>query len=449
MIKIDSVVLRYGLLPILGFYVACYGLVWFCFGGWVNYDTWVQWEQVLSGCYNEWHPFAHTFLAMKLPSFVWCDYRASVAWQLILAVGVAIHLCYSLLDAGCKAKHLLIVLYATFLNPWTIFFMMTPLKDSAFAISVLWLLSLMIRLCSAKEEAFGSPGNLIQLPIAMALCCLMRHNGIFLVAPLWGLLLILFGKRYRKVLVIVIAASIALLVGFKKVSHRIIDIKPPSSHPEKYFFIESVGMPLTLMGAEYVAHYDLLSDDTKRMMESIRSREIWNERYELGTFNVVKHAGCGKLSDEMIGEIYFPGWSNFAKMFFDTVSVDTPLAFKAWVRLTGQVWNPFDFDVKKLEWPLVKVRLWKYRETIIPIARVLSVPLFGFIPLTFIALIILSFRSIWKRDFMQLLLTIPIFCYDIGTMMFLSGFNMQRFFFCNILVIATILWYNIEYDKRY
>ena len=60
-----------------------YALLWGVWGGWINYDTEVQWNQVQSGVYTQWHPFVHMFLMMKIPSLAWNDYRVTVLWQVL------------------------------------------------------------------------------------------------------------------------------------------------------------------------------------------------------------------------------------------------------------------------------------------------------------------------------------------------------------------------------
>lgn len=429
-------------------YFIAFAFVWVVHGGWINFDASVQWAQAMTGEYDDWHPFAHTFLMMKLPSILWKDYRVVILFQMVLFLFAARYLIASLEFCGVGRRWLSAIIIIVLLHPLAIFFILTMPKDSAFAICSMGVVSVLLRIVFSRGECLENRVEPIVLGACLAGVYLIRHNGIFFAVPTVALLCFLYGRVYWKSAVNVLLLLTLIVFSFKVLLPRAFDVKPPSAHAKQYLFIEAAGMPLTMMGAVYVAHPDNIPEDAKKILESIRPRDVWLERYEMGSFNVVKHVGVGKLSEETIGGIYFPGWLNFAKAFWGTVTVDIGHAFRAWCALTGQVWNPFEVDVAKLQFPIVKTGLWEYRKFLIPILTVAYIPFLGVVPLSVIAFIVCLIWASVRRRWGGVLLSVPILVYDFCTMMLLSGHNMQRLFFCNVLLALPIIW-GILHNEQY
>ena len=431
----------------LAIYVILFCLVWLCFKGWVNYDAGLQWAQVQTGHYDNWHPFVHTVVFMKLPSLIWNDYRVVILAQIIFFSFSIGYVARTLEIYGANKILCNVIMLCVILHPLTMFFVQTMPKDTVFAIFTLLSMAAVLRIIKSEGNDLGVWPTSIVLAVCISFACLVRHNGIFFAMPLIMALVIRYiRKSYIDIVRIGIFISI-MLVLFKMIIPQFFDVKPASQHMKQYLFIESSGVPLTMMGAIYAKCPERVSEKAVVVLDSIRPREIWRERYKLGSFNEVKHAGVAKLPEETIGGIVFPGWLEFAKIFYDTVKIDPKLAFSAWVALTEQVWNPFALDDKNLTCPLVKTGCWKYRAVIIPIVRFLSIPIFGIIPLSVLLVFVLSIRAVFLHRYDALMVAVPLLCYDLGTMMLLSGFNMQRLFFCNILLGLLVIWSMINHER--
>ena len=425
-------------------HVLLFFVVWCCFSGWVNYDAGLQWGQVQTGQYNNWHPFAHTIAFMKLPSLLWNDYRVVILSQIVIFSIAIGYLAKTLeLCGGGKILRRCIML-SLLAHPLTIFFIQTMPKDSVFAVCVLLSLSATLRIIASQGEDLRKWSTVIVLSFGLSFACLVRHNGIFFSVPLLFMLIMKY-FRHGKLLRCMIG-MLVLMTLFKVALPYIFYVSPASQHSKKYLFIESAGMPLTIMGAVYVKHPDEIPGEVAALLESIRPREIWLERYKLGSFNLVKHAGVSRLSEETIAGIKFQGWMHFAKAFYGTVEVDPKTAISAFIALTEQVWNPFTFQDEDIEFPLVKTGLWKYRGIILPIVRLMHIPILGMIPLVVLSLVCMSVMAVAMRRYNALVLSIPMLCYNFGTMMLLSGFNMQRLFFCNVLVGLPVIWSMVKYE---
>ena len=431
---------------------AIYGLlfclVWIWLGGWVNFDAGLQWNQVHTGQYNNWHPVVHTLIFMKLPSLLWDDYRVVILLQIAIFAVVCSYLARTLKMCGIGCIARAAIMLCILLHPLTIFFVLTMPKDATFAIFVLLAIAATLRIMHSDGLDFRRWPTVVALVGGISIACLVRHNGILFAIPL---LLVLCCKYVRKVKLDLAWPVVGILVVMgivKLVIPCVVDVKPASQYSRQYFFIESAGVPLTMMGAVYVNHRDKMPRDAAEVLESIRPQEVWFDRYKLGTFNEVKYAGVAKLTDERIAGIKFPGWPKFAKMFCETVAIDPKLALLALTKLTEQVWNPVAFRSEDMAFPLMKTGMWTCRDYIIPVLGALHIPIFGLIPIIVWALIGLSIYSAVKQRYDALILTVPILCYDLGTMLLLSGFNMQRLFLCNILAGVPILWSIIQYERK-
>ena len=423
-------------------------LFWGVWGGWVNYDTAVQWKQVQSGVYTQWHPFVHTFLMMKLPSLLWNDYRVTVLWQVLLFSLAFGYVGLVLQRIGARTKWVVLGLSLTLLHPQTLFFMMTPLKDSAFAIAVLVSVAALMPVVCRGAVALRELWVWCPLAQGLALASLFRHNGIFFSIPALVLVLVLCVRGERRGVVRFVVAFALLFGGLRFALPHCFDVRPASTHPEKYQFIESCGLPLSMMGAVYMKHPDDIPLGARSLLESIAPREVWFGKRNW-SFNSVKHHGVAQLPEERIAGYAFTGWKGFAADFWGTVKVDPEAAIGEALRITGQVWNPAGHPREQFYFPLSKIGLSKQMvQKLVPVVFALSIPLFGVIGfVTWLCL----FGSVWlllKKRYEGLVLTLPILGYNVGTMFFLSGFAVYRFFFCNVLVGFLLLVFLLAEKQR-
>ncbi len=417
-----------------------YALFWGWHGGWVNADTLNQWNQVQSATYTNWHPFVHTFLMMKLPSLVWNDYRVTVLWQIVLFSGVYGYVATMCLQSGFTKKATFITLACVLFHPQTLFFLMIPFKDTAFAISILVVMASLVRIFRSKGEAICKRSVWVPLAVGIALASLFRHNGIFFTGIVVVLLLLLYVRRWARP-VLLCFTTVVLLYGCLRCGlEGVLNIQPTSHHMKQYLFVESAGLPLTLMGAVYVRHPDDMPPDARAILDSIRPREVWLERYQDGSFNVVKYAGLGtQYSEEVRAGVPFEGWGKFVGTFWQTVLLDPAAAVRAFVRLTDQVWSPFGgVREERLKFPLQQIGVKGDLTVWLMVLQVVAIPLLGVCACVTWCMVAMFFWAVWRRKWGALLLALPVLCYNFGTMFFLSGFNEFRFFFYNVVISGLL-----------
>lgn len=424
----------------LGVLLVDFALFWCWYGGWVNYDTFVQWNQVQDGAYTNWHPFVHTFLMMKVPSLIWNDYRVTVLWQILFASGVFGYVGATCLRCGFSKKATAVVLACVLLHPQTLFFLMSPLKDSAFALAVLMATAALVRIVRTQGDALMCRSVWMPLAVGLALAMLFRHNGVFFSGTALLLLLALYLRRWARPVLFCLTVTALLYGGLRWGLGGVMKVQPASQHMKQYVFIESAGLPLTLMGAVYVRHPDEVSPAARQIFDSIRPQEIWQKHYQDGSFNVVKHEGVSQLSEEMVSRVHFEGWGPFFRVCWQTLSLDPGAAATAFVRLTDQVWSPLGgVHEESLRFPLRKIGLKGDLTIWLKILQVIAIPLLGVCACVTWCLVGMLIWAVWRRKWSMLLLALPVLCYNFGTMCFLSGFNMARLFFCNVFVAGLLV----------
>lgn len=419
-------------------------LFWGWHGGWVNTDTFMQWDQVQTGVYTNWHPFMHTFLMMKVPSLIMNNYCVAVLWQIILFSGIFGYVGVMCLRCGFTKKATAIVATCVLLHPQTLFFLMTPLKDTAFAIAVLLAMAALVRIYHSQGAAIGERSVWVPLAVGLVLAALFRHNGIFFSGMAVLLLLVLYVRRWTRYVLVCVTAVMLLYGGCRWGLGCLLHVQPASKYEKQYAFVEAAGLPLTLMGSVYVRHPDEVDDDARRVLDSIRPREVWLERYQDGSFNVVKYAGIGtQYSDKVLASVPFDGWGKFAGICWRTLSLDPAAAMRAFVCLTDQVWSPLGgVRADSLLFPLQKIGIRENLTVWLRMLQVVAIPLLGVCACVTWCLVATFFWAVWRRKWDVLLLALPVLSYNFGTMCFLSGFNMMRLFFFNVLVagLLSLCW---------
>lgn len=415
-------------------------IFWGWHGGWVNTDTFMQWNQAQSGAYTNWHPFVHTFLMMKVPSLILDNYVVTILWQMLLFSGVFGYVGATCLRCGFTKKATVLVLMCVLLHPQTLFFLMTPLKDTGFAIAVLLAMAALVRIYRSQGAVIGKCSVWGPLAVGLVLAALFRHNGILFSGMAILLLLVLYVRRWTRPVLVCVAAVMLLYGGCRWGLGCLLHVQPASKYEKQYAFVESAGLPLTLMGAVYVRHPDEVSPDARAILDSIRPREVWLERYQDGSFNVVKYAGLGtQYSDKVLAGVPFDGWGKFAGICWRTLSLDPTAAMRAFVCLTDQVWSPLGgVRADSLLFPLQKIGLRGDLTLWLKVLRVVAIPLLGVCACVTWCLVATFFWVMWRRKWNVLLLALPVLSYNFGTMCFLSGFNMMRFFFFNVLVAGLL-----------
>ena len=222
---------------------------------------------------TDWHPVLHT-LFYRLILSVWPRAGALVAVQLFLFALLTAKFLMLGYDAGVPFR-LLAVLGAVFsLLPNQVLSGISPLKDYAYMLALLWGTYLLIRL-ALDPELLRKRWFLTAMPVSLFLIYGFRHNGV---VPFLALLL-LFGwmtvrhfPRVRFSLAAVSLASLLLVAAYKGPLFRMLGVP------------KDVGMSpyITMLCASAsCVNKDLpLSQKSTEILETVLPLDQWGDFYD-------------------------------------------------------------------------------------------------------------------------------------------------------------------------
>jgi 4-amino-4-deoxy-L-arabinose transferase-like glycosyltransferase len=141
---------------------------------------------------------------------------------------------------------------------------------------------MLINIYSSDGAWFNKINNIISFSIVVALASMIRHNGIFFTIPLLILALVFYFKQTRRVLIAVL--SVLLIIFFVKVPlYSALNVTYPHNT-----YIESVGVPMTIMGDVFVKKPDALLPEIKAFLNNVATDEQWRSFYKTGNYNSIK-----------------------------------------------------------------------------------------------------------------------------------------------------------------
>jgi hypothetical protein len=196
-------------LPMAGAWMFLLLIFW---PGFLSPDVISQFEQIVSGQFNDWHPAFHTFF-LWLTTRVWFSPAPPIVVQ-ILALSGLMGWGLSLIGRSGTPRWLtwpLALFFAA--SPAIGLILLNPWKDSAYGISVVALSLLAFYFIRKEDKKFGI-GFWIIFIIASVCVALFRHNGPP-VAFGTALFLIFFDRRHRRSFVGVFVLSIVIWLGIR------------------------------------------------------------------------------------------------------------------------------------------------------------------------------------------------------------------------------------------
>lgn len=399
-------------------------------------DSLDQYRQATTGSYNDWHPVWHTLLFFSLPLALTGKATSIVFCQILYFALVLAYLGLTLcLFAGRRAAAS--ALAYILLNPYTGCIAMYPWKDVGMAITILWSMVCVAGLYCTNGEWASQKGRIALLAFLLANATLFRHNAILFTLPL---VLALFFHLERKKWLELLLLFFALIFMVKVPLYKVLNVEAPGGRRQ-----ETVGLPLTIIGNVTKEHPEVLDEETAYFVYRMASQEIWEEQYFCGSFNTIKWAGIDLSVVEETSTM------DILKMTARCFRSAPQASCKALFMLTDMVYsmegaiegdiapgitgNELGIEYQGNE----KIQSWLlwYREimtnTVFKYIRYIGVSM----------LIMLGFmlgRSNlrkWK-DWKRLLLCLPIFFYNFGTMLLLTGSD-SRFFYVSFLVCPTVV----------
>jgi hypothetical protein len=395
-------------------------------------DTESQWMQVHNFTFNDWHPVIHTLLIWLITRIV--DHYAFIVFFQITVFSIGVGYLVATLDSWDFGKgRLLVAGLFIVLNPYTMNIMMYPLKDSALTVLITYVIIMVINIYYTDGLWFLKYRNVVLFALTIGLASIVRHNGVFFTAPLCILIVMMYSRRNIKAL---FSVALAVLVIFiiKVPLYNVLNVSRP-----KNVYIESVGVPMTILGDTMVKKPHLLPPEAKEFLNLMATDEEWRKEYIPGNYNSIKHDFKASAIVETVAPKTLLKWT------LQTCINARYEAFHAFCDVTDIVWDIFK-GASLIRPPAPGTNA---------VARVLhmcfvaytglcwSLPvissLFANVGLLMLLLLLAGIFSLGKNGIRILPLVIPPVCYNLGTMMLLCGDDV-RFFHFNVVITLPLLF---------
>ena len=405
------------------------------FPGGFSSDTTTQWHQIRGELpLSDWHPALHTMLLWLMTRI--CDHPAFVL--LLQGTAYACAVGYAAMSMHKwrvqKAFVLLAALYLS-ANPAISNIMAFPWKDCAFAIAALFLGTVLFEVHCSCGEWLKDKMHLLFLALLLALCAILRHNGVALslAAGVWLVISVPALKRRAAFCVVLAAACFALIKGPLYSAAGVEKNATPLD--------ETIGLPMTVLSHVYVNAPDSLDEETIAFLETMAPREIYVSYHRTGDWNETKWFVSQLPSDHSYTLLQVFGFT--AKTAFKEPALalealaglfDLPLlpAGEAYWRMSPYV-DPSaaQFGIEKAHQPFLSRALnWLCRSTAkTPLSWLFWRP--G-VSLLLIMLFCVCFAR--RRPLTALLLPAAAICYHLATSVMLSSPTDFRFFLPTLLM---------------
>ena len=189
--------------------------------------------------YNDWHPVLHTLIFYTLPLKISGGWLGSIIlWQIILfSSAFAYTLC--VLTKYGNVRYTKLVMIYTLISPATLGFMLFALKDTAFAIASMLLMTFTAQIYFTRGAWLDNIKHVVVFALILSAATIFRHNAILFTLPLL-LCTIFYAKRLHRFLLPVIFVTALLVV--KMPLYSWLDVQKPG-----YRQFETLGIPLAII----------------------------------------------------------------------------------------------------------------------------------------------------------------------------------------------------------
>lgn len=423
------------------FFTFAFYLVWFIafYPGSFSSDNIGQYEQAISGSYNNWHPAIHTWLFYTLPLSLGGNAGTIVLFQIIYFSLAVAYLMSTLRKSGCGGIFMAVSWLFIIINPNTAHIVLYPWKDTAFSIFSLLVFTQLIRIYKTDGKWLRSPANIVAFSSCMFLLNTIRHNGILLTLPIFVIIFI-FKKGIRKQTAFSLVGVIISMAILSGPIYSIFSVEEPGNRQT-----ELLGLPMTVIANVYMNDRDALGEDAIEFMDSIASEEEWEKYHVTGNFNVIKWSS----SADVLNIIEAEGAKNVLFYMLEALKNSPIYAIEGMLRLTSLVWgfegnnnyipigiieNSYGIEYAS-EDSLLSTLLNYYFSAANKIFRYF----YGFVGVMIIAMLILAVARLGKSGLSKVFLVLSPMAYNFGTMLLLTGPDF-RFFHFNFLIIVPIVY---------
>ncbi len=431
------------------------GLIWgitflffcgyfFCqYPGGSSSDVSSQYSQALSGTYNDWHPVLHTLLFFTIPLNLTSLGFPLVVFLQILYFSLAFaYLMSVLLRNGLNPPFTILFCVFVWINPYLATYLMYPWKDLALTIFAIILIAQYIQIVCTNGVWLEKKMNLVAFSLVSVLCMYMRHNALLLVVPI-VVFSAIYARQNKRVMISVLAMVAVCILSVQGI-YAVLNVEKPGNRT-----LETVGLPATIWCSVMQKTPEALPEDTRAIMYEIATQEQYEAIYSDGSFNSIKWNGANiSVIDEM-------SYSEVLKYTVQCFVYSPRASLEAFAKLTDTVWG-ID-EIHASFWvgasaeqvgvdssPHSKLAgYFNQYKNFFASSRVLKT-MFGSYGMQIIILLAVGMVLLAKKR-VSILHAMPLFCYNFGTMLLLSGPD-YRFFVFNIPVWLAILFLMLK-DK--
>lgn len=402
-------------------------------------DSISQYSQAVNGSYNDWHPFIHTFVAFKIPLVLTGGWIGSIVLMQILLFSAAVTYALITIRKYTNRKYSIVAMLYVLLNPQTGCIAMYPWKDVAFAIGTLLLISFCLRIYFTDGKWMDSVGRIAVFTVVFVLTTLFRHNAILFTAPLFLAVFFYVGRKRSIALAL---ASLMLLGMVKGPVYTAAGVESPSRRQ-----VETLGLPMAVIGAVVKDHPERLNAETQEFVYAVAPQEAWNEKYSYGNYNSVKWDG--RTNNDIIEQY---GAAKVISMMIRCIKAAPLSAARGLLTLTDSVYTVTDIH-ESLCFPGITdnnygivscgigrlqqlIGLWTHVHLMLPhIFNCL-----GILHLILIAFILSRCKINSIVSWKQVLFILPVFSYNYGTTLLLTGFwDVGRFFYYTFVLFPFLI----------
>jgi len=233
--------------------------------GLLSPDSLEQWNEMVTGNYDTWHPVFHTLLNWLITRLVFSPAAIAFVQIVFLALVCAWALGY-FREKGLSPAPAWALAGAIALIPTNGIMAITLWKDVPFSIASLWLTVLLLKIIDSRGAYLSRKSRILAVSVAIACVYLLRHNGFLFVVPAIAVLVYASSANRTKSC---LAAGIGIfLIGMV--------VGPMYS----LLKVRRVSLPVEAMlavhvFAAHVAAGTVLRPEQQFLRDTIRKREDW------------------------------------------------------------------------------------------------------------------------------------------------------------------------------
>lgn len=436
---------------ILGFFPPFFSLLFYFLAyapGGFSYDSLLQYEQAHTDIYSDWHPYFHTLLFFKFPLSIVDSPTSIILFQILLYSFFVSYFVVTLKKYGAPNVFVFFSLCYLSFNTKICSLVVIAWKDTAMAIFSLLLVTFFVHIKQTEGAWLLNVNHKIMFAMTITLVSTMRHNAILLTIPaiLYVYLLVPLKKRTHIGQSTLLFSMLFLFIIFPL--SEMVAVNEPDER-----VVEIVGLPMTMLGSAVSFSPYLLEENTLEFLYEVARPELWTEKIQKNNvFNDIKWSGADR--DVIEAE----GLFSILNHTFSAIELASVPVFHSFYSLTAIVWSP---SYVVIDTPYImenEVNIQYYgnesareliflgQEFLTSISGIVGVASFfysvGFVMLTILTLVVLKDKDF----FTNISCILPIFVYNLGTMLLLSGRD-TRFFSYTLFMFPGILFL-ILYDKN-